>query len=149
MPDEKAAASSPADKFYQPEAESAPAKEKTDEKTEARAATSESAPDTKSETEPSVESASGSEPEKDKEPRSPKAEGRIKQLIARQKQLEAELAELKKSPKASSEKLAAPEMPDPNKYETLEALRKADTEFYQKQTAYAIQEAIDRDRKER
>jgi pyruvate/2-oxoacid:ferredoxin oxidoreductase beta subunit len=88
MPDEKAAASSPADTFYKPEAESAPAEETL-------AVTSESAPDTKSEGE-EPETASGSEPEKNQEPKSPKAQARIKQLLSRNAELEKEIESLKK-----------------------------------------------------
>src|SRR5262245_60842768 len=140
MPDEKPAESSPAsteDTFYKPPAESAPANKPPAEG-------SGSAPDTKSVDGKPSETASGSEPEKDKEPRSPQAEGRIKQRVARQKQLEQELAELKRPRQPRQEKLTEPELPDPNKYETLEALRKADQEYYGKKSAYEIQQAIER-----
>ncbi len=141
MPDEQVAASSTADKFYKPEAESAPATDETP------AVTSESAPDTSEEAKPS-ETASGSEPEKVKESHSPKAETRIKQLLAKNAELEREMAELKK-PSPKVEKLTPPDMPDANKFETLEALRVADAEYYTKKAAYEVQQALEKDRAER
>lgn len=140
MSDEQAE-SSPAELFYK--AESAPAKEPAEP-----AVTSEPAPDTKSEGD-EPETASGSEPEKNQEPKSPKAQARIKQLLARVKELEQAEAASKQAPQPKVEKIQLPDFPDPNKFETLEQLRIAEKEYYAKQTQQAIQEALDKDRAER
>lgn len=93
------------------------------------------------------------EPDKQQEKHTPGAEKRIKELLAKIKELEAKPApaprEEAAAPKPKAEKLEAPAEPDPSKYETWGEYQKAEREYYRDLARYESRQAVEADRAQR